>query len=242
MTDNLPAVQSAPNETTALIAMLERVATNPDVDPAKLEKLLDLQERVLNKQAESDYAQAMSAAQSEMKRVGADASNPQTRSKYASYAALDKTLRPIYTAHGFALSFNSGPSPTPEHVRVMCDVSHRGGCTKHFEIDMPADGKGAKGGDVMTKTHAMGAAMSYGMRYLLKMIFNVAVGEDDDDGNTPIARVSAEQAATLQALAEEVGADIPRFLKHFKAPSFEGFAAQAYTDAVAALEKKRKAA
>jgi hypothetical protein len=35
----------------------------------------------------------------------------------------------------------------------------------------------------MTKTHAAGAAMSYGMRYLLKMIFNVAVGEDDRDGN-----------------------------------------------------------
>ena len=48
---------------------------------------------------------------------------------------------------------------------------------------MPSDGKGAKGGDVMTKTHATGAAMSYGMRYLLKFIFNVAVGEDDTDGN-----------------------------------------------------------
>jgi hypothetical protein len=54
---------------------------------------------------------------------------------------------------------------------------------------MPADGKGAKGGDVMTKTHATGAAMSYGARYLLKYIFNVAVGEDDNDGNgsTPLS-------------------------------------------------------
>ena len=49
---------------------------------------------------------------------------------------------------------------------------------------MPADGKGAKGGEVMTKTHAMGAATAYGMRYLLKMIWNVAVGEDDTDGNS----------------------------------------------------------
>jgi hypothetical protein len=49
---------------------------------------------------------------------------------------------------------------------------------------MPADGKGARGNDVMTKTHAAGSAMSYGMRYLLKLIFNVAVGVDlDDDGN-----------------------------------------------------------
>lgn len=54
---------------------------------------------------------------------------------------------------------------------------------KPYQIDMPADGKGAKGGDVMTKTHATGAAASYGMRYLLKMIFNVAIGEEDRDGN-----------------------------------------------------------
>jgi hypothetical protein len=60
---------------------------------------------------------------------------------------------------------------------------HLGGHVKPYQVDMPADGKGAKGGDVMTKTHATGSALSYGMRYLLKLIFNVAVGEDDDDGN-----------------------------------------------------------
>ena len=35
----------------------------------------------------------------------------------------------------------------------------------------------------MTKTHAFGSGTSYGMRYLLKMIFNIAIGEEDDDGN-----------------------------------------------------------
>jgi hypothetical protein len=67
-------------------------------------------------------------------------------------------------------------------------VTHRDGYAREYHIDMPADGKGAKGGDVMTKTHAVGSAVSYGMRYLLKMIFNVAVGEDDDDGNTAEGR------------------------------------------------------
>ena len=73
--------------------------------------------------------------------------------------------------------------PYPDHVRVVCYVGHVGGHSRAYHVDMPADGKGAKGGDVMTKTHAVGAGMSYGMRYLLKMIFNIAIGEDDDDGN-----------------------------------------------------------
>jgi hypothetical protein len=37
-----------------------------------------------------------------------------------------------------------------------------------------------KGGDVITKTHAVGSAMTYGRRCVLRMIFNVAIGEDDD--------------------------------------------------------------
>ena len=59
-----------------------------------------------------------------------------------------------------------------------------GGYTRRYHIDMPADGKGAKGGDVMTRTHATGSAVSYGKRYLLIMIFNLTMGgEYEDDGN-----------------------------------------------------------
>src|SRR4029079_17827861 len=71
----------------------------------------------------------------------------------------------------------------PQWVRVLCYVTHNAGHSRTYHVDMPADGKGAKGGDVMTLTHASGAALSYGMRYLLKMVWNIAVGEDDRDGN-----------------------------------------------------------
>jgi hypothetical protein len=32
----------------------------------------------------------------------------------------------------------------------------------------------------MTKTHAMGSGISDGMRYLLRMIFNLAIDQDDE--------------------------------------------------------------
>ena len=66
---------------------------------------------------------------------------------------------------------------------MVCYVSHSGGHTRTYRAHVPSDGKGAKGNDAMTKTHAFGSGTSYGMRYLLKMIFNVAIGEEDDDGN-----------------------------------------------------------
>ena len=228
-------------EITAYMQLIESASKSPDVDVAKLEKMLDMQERILNRQAETDFNAAMSAAQSEMGRVSADAVNPQTRSKYASYAALDRALRPIYTAHGFAISFDTADSPHDECIRVLAYVSHRGGHTRTYHVDVPADGKGIKGNAAMTRTHAAGSAMSYGMRYLLKLIFNVAVGEDDDDGNSAaIPRITEEQAANIRALLEEVGANEQAFLKYMQADKIESIQAAAYEMAVKALERKRK--
>jgi len=181
-----------PPAESSFLAVIERVATNPNVTVDVIERVLAIQERVEAKTAQSAFNAAMSEAQAEMRPVHADATNPQTRSRYASYEALDRALRPVYTKHGFGLSFDTGDAPSQEWVRVLCYVTHKGGHDRTYKADMPADGKGAKGGDVMTKTHAVGSAMSYGMRYLLKMIFNVAVGEDDDDGNTAGGKVEPE--------------------------------------------------
>jgi len=170
-------------EASALIQVISKAASDPTVDVNKLERLMEMHERITAREAQKAYTQAMAACQAEIRQVAPDADNPQTRSKYATYAKLDSVLRPIYTKHGFALEFGEQDSPKAEHVRVTCDVSHIGGHTKTYHRDMPADGKGAKGGDVMTKTHAAGAAGSYGARYLLKGIFNVAIGEYDNDGN-----------------------------------------------------------
>lgn len=150
-----------------------------------IERLAALQEKAQARDAEIQFNEAMNKAQSEIGRIAPDKTNTQTNSKWATYAKLDSVLRPIYVRHGFSLSFNSGDSPLPETVRVTCFVSHRGGHTREYTAPpIPSDGKGAKGGDVMTKTHAAGSAMSYGARYLLKYIFNVAIGEEDTDGNS----------------------------------------------------------
>jgi hypothetical protein len=193
-----------------LALVIERLAANPDVDVVKLEKIIDLRERLLLREAEAAFNAAMADCQQEMRPVATDADNPQTRSRYASYAQLDRALRPIYTKHGFAISYDTTESPIADCLRVLAYVTHRGGFTRTYRVDMPNDGKGAKGGDVMTKTHASGAAMSYGMRYLLKMIYNVAVGEDDTDGNTVQPKGAGQEPSgfdvwqgDLEVVAEE---------------------------------------
>lgn len=226
----------------AIINVIARAAADPNVDIDKMERLLEMQERVIARTAEAAFNVAMNAAQSEMRPIAANASNPQTKSRYATYDKLDRVLRPIYTSHGFSLSFDEGDSPKPEHVRVLCYVSHVGGHTRTYHRDMPADGKGAKGGDVMTKTHAAGAAGSYGARYLLKGIFNIAVGEDDDDGNGHVEPINAEQFETLNGLADAVGANKPNFCKFLKVNSLKELPAGKYDIAFARLKEKNPTA
>ena len=106
---------------------------------------------------------------------------------------------------------------------------------------MPSDGKGAKGGDVMTKTHAAGSAFTYGQRYLIKMIFNIAVGEDDDGnraGAGPL--LSTDQVAELQALIEDVGANKALFLEWLGVGSLSEIPVKRYAQAVKALNDKRR--
>lgn len=165
------------------LVMIERAASDPRVDIEKMDRLLQMKERRDAKLARDEFDTAMADAQEAMRAIAPDKDNSQTKSKYATYAALDHAVRPIYARHGFALSFNTGDAPNPSEVRVLCTVSHRGGHRQDYKIDMPADGKGPQGASVMTRTHATGAAASYGQRYLLKLIFNLAVGDIDDDGN-----------------------------------------------------------
>lgn len=245
------AVETKPaDEGASLLAIISRAASDPAVDIDKMDRLLQMREREEKRVAEGEFNAAMTAAQVAMGRIKTNKDNSQTHSRYADYAALDRVLRPIYTAHGFALSFNTADGAPEGMARVVAHVS-RGAYTRDYHVDMPTDGKGAKGNDVMTKTHATGAAMTYGMRYLLKMIFNVAIGEDDTDGNLPGDALTDEQAEELKKMIDDLAftVDGPNadyaawlgpFLGHMKVGALAEIPAKSFGKAKAAILATKK--
>jgi len=229
------------SETAAVLSMIERAARDPAVDIDKMVRLLELRDKMEDRARSDAFDAAMASCQAAMRPIAADSNNPQTKSRYASYHALDKALRPIYSKHGFSLSFDTADGAPEGCVRIVCDVA-MGGHTRRKHIDMPADGKGAKGGDVMTKTHATGAAVSYGSRYLLRMIFNVAVGESDNDGNATGEAIDEKQAAIIRELIDTkiVGTEA-RLLKWARVERIEDIPAARYADAVEKLQSVQAA-
>ncbi len=192
----------ATKQPDTMLALLRDAVTSSDVSVDKMRDLFELSREVEKDTDRREFHSRMAQLQAEIAPIATDASNPQTQSKYASYAALDKALRPHYTRHGFSVSFDSAPSEKgDEYTKVTCIVSY-GAWTERSSVDMPINTKGAKGNQVMTITHAMGSALSYGKRYSLAMAFNIAVSRDDDGNRAAERCVTASQAAELLKLAE----------------------------------------
>lgn len=246
--DKVPATLPEP---TDIMGAIIKAASDPNTDVTKLERMMAMYERLESRKAEQLFNEAMNEAQTAIRPIAADASNSQTKSKYATYAALDRALRPIYTKTGFSLSFDNGDGAPADHIRVLCYVAHKDGFTRTYKTDMPADGKGAKGGDVMTKTHAAGSAMTYGQRYLLKMIFNIAIGDRDDDGNDADDigdLIGDEDIAKIFDLIKRSSSDTAKFCKYMKVESVPdirkrdvGRALEALNSAMDAKAKKDSA-
>jgi hypothetical protein len=244
--DDAPIMMPIPQTTSSnqLLAVLSRMMSDPSVDIERIERGAALYERALARDAETAFNVAMVRAQEAMRPIQADANNPQTKSKYATYAALDAKVRPIYTSNGFSLSFDTAEGAAEGSIRVVCLVAV-GGYSRTYHLDMPADGKGAKGGDVMTKTHATGAAMTYGRRYLLCMIFNLVIGEDND-GNAPAEKdtsppkpgsITQDQADQIRELLESREVSRIAFLQWAKVARIEDIPAEIYDSCIEAIRK-----
>ena len=166
---------------SGLLSVIEKVALDPNVDVNKMTQIVDLQERIFDKNVEIAFSKAMSECQKEMPAIARDAVNQQTNSTYARFETILTTVKPCYTKHGFSLSFGTDQSPVEQHIRITCDVMHREGHAKHYFVDLPLDNTGIKGTVNKTGIHGTGSTYSYGKRYLLTMIFNIAIANQDDD-------------------------------------------------------------
>ncbi len=222
-------------------AVIER---GGDVDPGKLEKLMALQERFEKSQAVKAYNAAMKICQESMPTVFKDAENTHTRRRYATLEGVQAVVKPVYTQHGFSLSFGTDTSPVEGHLRIVCDVLHVAGHQTRHVLDIPRDGAGARGGaGVMNAVQGVGSSVSYGRRYLTLMIFNVTLAGDDNDAQG--ANCSPTEVKEIRKLITEVeGLGIPfdhaAFLKFLGVSELERLPKTSLMKALHAINEKRR--
>lgn len=220
-----------------------RLALQNNTDPDKLTKLFDLYERDMKNKAVAAFNAAMSAVQAEIPSIAASEFNKQTNSRYVSFEGLNKVIKPIYTKHGFSVSFDEGELNTAEWCRTVCEVSHKDGHSKTFHLDLPLDGKGIKGNSNMTAIHGRLSSDTYARVRLHVKIWNITVSDDvtDNDGNDATV-IDGKQIEKINTIIDKIREyhefNFAGFLKWLAVPSLDKLQKDQFDNAVAELNQR----
>lgn len=105
--------------------------------------------------------------QSDLPVIKWDQENPHFKSKYASLEAVQSAILPLVAKAGFSVTFD-----WIEH-QIIGTVRHGETEVTRGQYPMPEEATAQK----------MGSEITYAMRYLLKLLFNLKIQGEDDDGN-----------------------------------------------------------
>lgn len=242
-----PIIMVDPIQAPNSVSLLER-ALEKGVSSEQLQQFMDLQERYDDREASKAFSAAFVRCQKEMPAIHAKAWNDHTKSMYAKLQHVNAGITPIYTKHGFSVSFSEGKAEIPEYIRTVCVIRHKFGHSETHFVDMPLDLKGIKDGVNKTAIQAKKSSFQYACRTLVCMIFNLTVG-DDVDGNAPEAEINYISKHRVEQLEEVINAQDdsfrPRVMEYLKGKgidSLETIQAESFSACLRSIKSSAKIA
>ena len=197
-----------------MMQTLERLARDPQIPTERITELFRLAERRETAMMRRIFFTDMNAMQMELTQIHRDKPNPAFHSRYATETEIDAAARPIYTKYGFSITFGTAPATTPGNIMVTCTVAHRSGFHETHALEGPISTEGSQGRRAgATPIQAVGIAVTYLKRTLIKMVLNLVTTDDpaDNDGNTlkgdPLADWVDRFEQAAEALTDSDAAD-----------------------------------
>lgn len=222
---------------------LLRHAVDAGASVEALERLVALKERLDRESARRAFAAALAAAQAEMPEVprrhrAEIVSRSGARYSY-SYAALEditRVIQPVMRRHG--LSYAWDVTQAEGALLVTCVLRHVDGHEVRAGFPVPVDTAAR-----MSAAQQNGAALTYGRRQSLIAVLGLTTADEDVDGvgdGLEAGTITPQQAADLDALIDEVGADRQKFLGWAGVERLEDLTTAKYQAAVRMLERRRQ--
>lgn len=167
--DQLPVIHG---EGAAILSVISRAASDPNVDIDKMERLLLMHERMQSKQAEALFAADLADMQDALPAIG-ERGNAAGRYTFALWEDINTAIKPVLKRFGFALTFRTDFA---DGIAVTGVLTHKSGHREETTIKLPADSSGNK-----NAVQAVASSVSYGKRYTAGALLNLTShGEDDD--------------------------------------------------------------
>lgn len=235
-------VTTQPQERSIVSLMESVIAGGITTDSVSvLERLMALQERNQEKAAEQEFARAFAELQKDMPRVQAIKAVDQKadgtcRYRFAPYEEIMKQARPLLSAHGFSLSFDTDWQDT--RIVVSCKLLHKGG---HFQVNKFA-ARGGKGPPGTNEAQADMAVKTLAKRGALCDALNIVVEHDldGDDARTLGASITSSQAAEINEIIKHTKPNVANLLAWAHAETVETIPSNRFEDVIAQLERFRR--
>ena len=218
---------------TTTPAQLLEIAVNKDADIDKLQKLMELQIRWEDRQAERAYNEATASFRVECPTIKKTLSGH--NSKYAGLSETIDQIKPLLKTHG--LSYTWKTEQDGDKTSVTCKVTHAMGHSEETTLSASPDTSGSK-----NAIQAIGSTVSYLQRYTLYAVLGLTSAEMDNDGQTEEKDVTAEEIDKLENMLMEADADIHKFLEYVKADSLGEMNRSQYEKGLKGLKTRKKGA
>lgn len=224
----------------SLMNLIASMATDSTADVAKLEKLIDLQNSVLDREAKKSFAKSYIKMKPTLPRVVSLHDNTQTKSKYAKLEDINRVIEPLLEPYGFALMTKI--SQTEKAVTAHVELWHVDGHIEQTSFTIPLDDKGPNGTVNKTGPHATMSAEQYAKRGGVCALLNISTGQDVD-GNRDSDKITMEQAVELDERLRALGGDaLARFLRFAKIEQLPELLAKNYAAAQKAISNTEEEA
>lgn len=203
------------SEATALMQIIERAARDPSVDIERMERLLQMHERLVSKQSEAAYAEALARLQPKLpiiqERGFIKNNSGAVQSRYALWEDIVGVITPLLASEGFSLSFRI--AHPDGKIEVTGVLAHQRGHSERTSILLPADTSGSK-----NAVQAVASSVSYGKRYTAGALLNLRTGELDDDAQSTgdVPCLSQEQVAQVLRRAQEANVSVDSLLEFWQ--------------------------
>ena len=186
------------NNIDPMLRMIERVALDSNADVSKLEKMIELQERVMANQAKQQFDQAMLNFQ--IKKPVIEKNAVANKTKYAKLPNIQAAIDPVLREYGLFTRWYTTATQSGK-TRVTCIVTHIGGHSETSSMDVSPDKSGSK-----NEIQAEGSAITYAQRYTLCSLLGLVLSEDTD-GNSIKPTITAQQVKILEKKLAFLGDD-----------------------------------
>jgi hypothetical protein len=200
-------------ESTEMQSAILQIVKQKDIDPERLEKFLNLQVQLEDRQNAQAFNEAFAEFQKECPIIQKTkkVSYGQTNYDYASLDEMVHQIKPIMGKNGLGFSFDI--TQADNLMNLVTTITHKDGHSKTFNYFFDQMDSGGK----MNDSQRRKSALTYAKRSALENALGIVTAGEDDDARRAVDNpVTNEQLEKIHSLMKTTDTTEESLLKYLK--------------------------